>query len=156
VIKNERQYRITNALADRFAQSLRELPRQASAADPLLHKAQVDAMTSQLEELHGQLEEYEALSSGRISSWRFASIDDLPRSLIKARIASGRSQKDLADQLGLKEQQIQRYEATDYESASLARVMEIADALDLQLEGTASSRWRKEPRSCSPVSEMSP
>jgi ribosome-binding protein aMBF1 (putative translation factor) len=138
VIKNERQYRITKAMADRFEKSLRELSRHGPAADPLLHKAQVDAAASQLEEMRGQLHEYEALSSGRMSSWRFASIDDLPGALMRARIASGRSQKDLADELGLKEQQIQRYEATDYESASLTRVMEIADALHLQLEGTAS------------------
>ena len=138
MIKNGRQYRITKAVADRFEKSLRELTPQASAADPLLHTAQIDAVTSQLEELRGQLEEYEALSSGRISSWGFASIDDLPGALIRARIAGGLSQKDLADQLGLKEQQIQRYEATDYESASLARVMEIGDALGLRLEGTTS------------------
>jgi HTH-type transcriptional regulator / antitoxin HigA len=41
----------------------------------------------------------------------------------------------LADRLGLKEQQIQRYEATDYASASLARVIEISEALGLELKG---------------------
>lgn len=138
MIKNERQYRITKAAADGFEKSLREIPHRVSSEDSLLHKAQVDAMTSQLEELRGQIEEYEALGSGRKSSWEFASIDDLPGALIRARIVSGWSQKDLADQLGLKEQQIQRYEATDYESASLARIMEVTDALDLRLEGTAS------------------
>ena len=41
----------------------------------------------------------------------------------------GFSQKDLAQRLGLKEQQIQRYEATGYASASLARIQEIIEAL---------------------------
>ena len=49
--------------------------------------------------------------------------------LIKARIARGLSQRELADRIGLKEQQIQRYEATDYASASLARIKEVASAL---------------------------
>ena len=44
------------------------------------------------------------------------------------------SQEDLAQRLGLKEQQIQRYEATDYAAASLARVSEIAKALGIQIK----------------------
>ena len=41
----------------------------------------------------------------------------------------GLSQKELADRIGLKEQQIQRYEATEYASASLTRIQEIIGAL---------------------------
>ena len=48
-----------------------------------------------------------------------------------AQIAVGISQKELAARLGLKEQQIQRYEATDYASASLARVNAVIRALGL-------------------------
>ena len=57
------------------------------------------------------------------------SLDDLPDGLIKARIASGLSQKDLADRLNLKEQQIQRYEADRYASASLQRIQQVARAI---------------------------
>ena len=56
-------------------------------------------------------------------------VAELPATLIKARIARGLSQKDLADRIGLKEQQIQRYEATDYASASLARIKKVVSAL---------------------------
>ena len=44
------------------------------------------------------------------------SFDELPQALVKARIALRLSQKDLADRLGMKEQRIQRYESTDYQS----------------------------------------
>ena len=47
------------------------------------------------------------------------------------------SQKDLAVRMGLKEQQIQRYEATSYASASLARVQQIAKAHGLRLQADA-------------------
>jgi transcriptional regulator with XRE-family HTH domain len=57
----------------------------------------------------------------------------LPHGLIKARIARGFSQKELADKLGLKEQQIQRYEASDYETASFARLKEIVSALEINV-----------------------
>jgi transcriptional regulator with XRE-family HTH domain/dephospho-CoA kinase len=53
--------------------------------------------------------------------------------MIQARIASGMSQEDLAQRLGVKPQQIQRYEATDYMAASLARVSEVVQALGIQV-----------------------
>ena len=49
-------------------------------------------------------------------------VEDLPKALIRARIASGMTQEGLALRLGLKAQQVQRYEATEYESASFARI----------------------------------
>jgi transcriptional regulator with XRE-family HTH domain len=54
--------------------------------------------------------------------------------LIRARIARGLTQRDLAIKLGLKEQQIQRYEETDYASASLARINEVIRALDIEVK----------------------
>jgi transcriptional regulator with XRE-family HTH domain/Zn-dependent peptidase ImmA (M78 family) len=62
------------------------------------------------------------------------SFDDLADGLIKARIASGLSQKALADRLSLKEQQIQRYEAERYASASFQRLREVADALGVRIK----------------------
>ena len=43
------------------------------------------------------------------------------------------TQKDLADRLGLDEQKIQDYEATDYQRASLARVTAIVRALGIEI-----------------------
>ena len=60
-------------------------------------------------------------------------LDDLPRLLVRARIAAGMSQKALAERMGLKEQQIQRYESSDYSSASLSRLREVAKALDFSV-----------------------
>ncbi|MGH9799144.1 MAG: helix-turn-helix domain-containing protein [Blastocatellia bacterium] len=57
-------------------------------------------------------------------------ISDLPETLVEARIAVGLTQSALAKKLGLKPQQIQRYEATDYAQASLARIQQIASVLE--------------------------
>jgi HTH-type transcriptional regulator/antitoxin HigA len=54
--------------------------------------------------------------------------------LIQACIAAGMSQTELAERLDLKEPQIQRYEATDYGSASLPRVCEVARSLGLKVD----------------------
>jgi HTH-type transcriptional regulator / antitoxin HipB len=53
--------------------------------------------------------------------------------LIKARIASGLTQKDLAEKIGVQEQQIQRYEANHYGSASFDRLRTIANALKVEI-----------------------
>ena len=140
MIKNERQYRITRTQAEHFFQALYDLDTQESNADaehPLFRKAKRDAVASQLEELQSQLREYEDLIAGRFEFDRLNSVAELPAILVKARIARGMSQRQLADLLGLKEQQIQRYEATDFVSASLARIKEIADVLSLNVEQSA-------------------
>ncbi len=49
--------------------------------------------------------------------------------LIQARIARHLSQRELAELVDLKEQQVQRYEVQKYASASLRRILEIAAAL---------------------------
>lgn len=56
-------------------------------------------------------------------------LENLPEMLIEERIRLGFTQKQLAEKMGLKEQQIQRYEANRYQSASLRRLQEVAKAL---------------------------
>ena len=135
MIKNERQYRITRAQAGKFEHAIADL---VSAPDthgvhPLLKKAQIDALRSQLQDLKAELKEYRALRSGKRHVLELDSFDDLPRALVQARIAAGLSHRDLAVRLGIKEQQVQRYEASDYQSASLARVGKVIKALGLRV-----------------------
>jgi transcriptional regulator with XRE-family HTH domain len=137
MIKNERQYQITKAQAEKFAQVLAQFAEHGEEnkqMHPLLQQAQMDALQSQLDDLHAQLEEYEALRSGRFSVIELDSFEELPRILIQARISSGLSQKELAELLGLKEQQIQRYEATEYASASFERLKEVIAALGIKVK----------------------
>ena len=132
MIKNERQYRITRTQADRFAQTLQSLRESRGLAEevhPLIAKAQEDALISQIADLKGEMRDYESLKAGEFQFDELRSVTQIPIVLIKARIAQGLSQKNLADRVGVKEQQIQRYEATDYSSASLSRITEVASVL---------------------------
>ena len=138
MIKNERQYRITRAQADRFSEALRKLDARGtdqSESHPRLLTVQKEALQSQLSDLEADIREYEALKAGDFAFEQLASISELPKLLIRARIASGLSQRALADRLGLKEQQIQRYEASDYASASFARIKGVVSALGVKLDG---------------------
>ena len=146
MIKNERQYRITRAQADRFSEALRSLETDAahrSELHPLLLSMQRDALQSQLSDLQAEIREYESLKAGEFAFEQLKGISELPILLIRARIATGLSQRDLADRLGLKEQQIQRYEATDYASASFTRIAEVVSALGIEIdEGVLADQGR--------------
>lgn len=138
MIKNNRQYRITRSQSKKFEEALQQLQTKGSKLHPLLQKAQKEAILSQLEDLRAEMREYEALRSGVLDLSEIENIEKLPEAIIKARIASGLTQKHLAEQIGLKEQQIQRYEATDYKTASFGRLLEIANILNLKLKQIAS------------------
>ena len=147
MIKNERQYKITKAQAMRFSNALKNLMQRPSDDDGLprlIARAQEDAITSQLADLESELREYESLKAGDFQLDSLKVVADLPSILIKARIAQGLSQKDLAERIGLKEQQIQRYEATDYASANLARIKEVISAFDVETHSPRTSGDRPE------------
>ena len=64
MIKNESQYRLTKAQANRFSQTLQSLG-EADGVHPLIVKAQRDALSSQIADLEDELREYESLTVGR-------------------------------------------------------------------------------------------
>ena len=61
MIKNERQYQLTKAQANRFSQTLRILS-EANGVHPLIAKAQREALISQIADLENELHEYESLN----------------------------------------------------------------------------------------------
>ncbi len=136
MITNERQYRMTRSGADRFRKAIGALEVDETRRDihPRLLQAERDAMESQLADLQAELTEYDQLKSAGLSVISIGSFDELTEGLIKARIASGLSQKALAERLGLKEQQIQRYESERYASASYQRLRAVADALGVRIK----------------------
>src|SRR5439155_18397183 len=107
--------------------------QQESNLHPRARQALRDQYDSQLEELREQLTAYEALRRGEVSILELDSLAELPNALIQARAAVGLTQEELAGRLGLKKQQIQRYEATHYAGVSLERIQAVADALGVTI-----------------------
>jgi DNA-binding transcriptional regulator YiaG len=135
VITNERQYRIANAELKRFeaARVAQEASEPSPDVHPRIHQAMLDATVSERDELRAQLERYDDLRSGRVAQRTLTSIRELPIALIEARIAARLTQRELADQLGIPEQQVQRWEANSYAGVGIERLQEIADSLKLQV-----------------------
>jgi HTH-type transcriptional regulator / antitoxin HipB len=135
MIQNERQYKITQT-------KLRELQLDLVALDlpSDLHPRQMLARKNSLDILIGELtqeiEEYDRLKSGRVTQFPIESLADLPRVAISARIAAGLTQKELAEKIGVHEQQIQRYEANNYHAVGFDRLQEVMSALDITIGKT--------------------
>ncbi len=143
MIKNQRQYRITKTQASRFRRAIVEMKSSpGQGVPPVLRKAQVAGLRSQLQDLKSELRDYETLRSGRRAIPMLPSFQRLPHALIRARIASGLTQLGLARKLGMKAQQVQRYEATNYRSASLQRLERVARALGLVVAEPARASRR--------------
>jgi len=131
MITNAAQYRAAKTRYQGFAHVLGLMQALAEPSREALF-SEIAAFQQELLELKEELNTYDALRRGtkRIEETPF---ENLAYLLITARIATGLTQKGLAERLGLKEQQIQRYEATHYQAASLARLYEVVAALGLNL-----------------------
>ena len=138
MITNQRQYKLAKAEAHRFEEALEKAKAKGprKGVHPRIHQAKLDGLKSQLDELEDEIAEFDALSSPDApSEFTVTSVLDLTKVLIQARIAAGWTQKQLADELGMTEQQIQRYEATQYEGISLKRANDIAKVLNISFRG---------------------
>lgn len=131
MIYSDKQYGVSGAQLAKLQGALADAKARASD-HAWLKQAEIDGLKSQIADIEAELAEYDLLKSGEVSFSKAYALEELPRVLVQARIASGMSQTDLAGRLGMKAQQVQRYEATDYMGASLARLIEISKALGVK------------------------
>jgi Zn-dependent peptidase ImmA (M78 family)/transcriptional regulator with XRE-family HTH domain len=144
MIKNERQFAVTQNQLRSFETALasartKNVPEDT---DPVIWKAYIEGMDSQLGTLKRELEEYRLLKSGKVDRIEVASLDEFPLGIIKARIAQGLTHKELADRIGVKPQQIQRWEDSDYETTGFNNLIKIADALGIVVHESITFRQK--------------
>lgn len=137
MIYSDKQRRISATEIEKLKDAL-DTEAHASAP-PWLRKAEMDAIRSEIERLAADIADYDMLKAGEIAFAKSFTLDRLPSILVQARIAAGMSQTDLARALGMKPQQVQRYEASSYQSANLARLIEVSRILGVQTEGLFGS-----------------
>jgi DNA-binding XRE family transcriptional regulator len=140
VITNEREYRISKAAVARFEENKAAYAAREPSPDldPRMKQVMDDAIASEIEVLRRQIKHYEQLRDGDITGCEITSLRELPTALIEARIAARLTQRQLAERIGVAEQQIQRWEASDYSGVNLDRLQSVADALGVQIHETIS------------------
>lgn len=138
MIYSDKQYAISKEQLGKLRDALANAQSHdsdASAGKRWLRSTQIDAINSQIATLEAELLHYQLLKAGEITFAKTHSLESLPSVLVQARIAAGMSQTDLAARLGLKAQQVQRYESSSYSGASLDRLIEVCDALNVHTTG---------------------
>jgi len=138
MIRNERQLKITRKRIRDFQSALAPLKQSQASQPELKTRMQIDALETDLARLNLEVEEYEQLKAGAVQVLVADSFDRFPDLMIKARIARNLTQRQLAEKLNLKEQQVQRYESSNYASASVSLLRRVIAALDLDVEEKAT------------------
>lgn len=133
MIANEHQAKISRKSIKLFEESLAIFDKNSRTTDPILRDIERGGIEYRLEELRIELKAYEDLKNASIVS--LGALNEFSNALIKARIASRLSQKQLAKRVGLNVQSIQRYEMKGYTNASLARIIQVANAMGLAFSG---------------------
>jgi len=141
MIENHRQYQVAKSQIAKLQTATEMARNKGDRMDARVYRAMIGGLESQIKEIQAQVEEYESLAGS--SELRLDRVEDLPTLLIRARIARGFTQKELADRLGVRPQQIQKYEKTRYRSASFKRILETMRALRMEMEGDV--RFASEP-----------
>jgi HTH-type transcriptional regulator / antitoxin HipB len=130
MIQNEHQYKVTQTKLRELEQYLIDLDLNSDNLSERLLQAEKKGIQVLIDRLYAEIVEYDNLKQQR-TPIQICSLDELAIGLIKARISTGMTQKELAAKIGVQEQQIQRYEENQYASASLTRLTEIARALEI-------------------------
>ena len=134
MIYSDKQYNVTKNELTKLREALAET-RARDADEEWLKDIEASALESQIVSLEAEIAHYHLIKAGQVAVAKAHSLKDLPSILVAARIASGLSQSDLARKVGVKPQQIQRYEASEYMGASLDRLIEIAGELNVHITG---------------------
>lgn len=136
MIKSEKQFEVSQKKLEDLRASLEIVTSYTGehgipvlTAEDLELNRQV--LLSEIAYFETEIKEYSDLLQGKVFNNSGMPLEELPKLLIKSRIAKNISQSELARKLGLKAQAIQRYEANEYAQASFSRLLQVAQALGL-------------------------
>ncbi len=130
MIYNEKQYHSTKKNLKGLKDVLVENYNNYQEGD-YMALLEIKGEESMIRKLEAEIQEYEGLKNGTLTTVTLDMLGHIPELLIKARIAKNWTQADLAKKVMLKEQQIQKYESTDYAGASTWKLLFIMDALEI-------------------------
>jgi transcriptional regulator with XRE-family HTH domain len=133
MIKNQKQAAIVKKEISGIVDLLADMDKISSEQKlDLKQQLQYAVLKSRVEELNAEIDEYDHLTSNNLPLLEITT-NDLQKAIISFRIASGLTQKEIADKLEIQEQQIQRYEQNDYLTASFERIIQILNVLEVEV-----------------------
>ncbi len=131
MIKNEKQYKISKKRLAEFEQAI--AAKQSKALPNTKEEAAVNSLIRIKNDIKEEIKQFESLKNKGIPLRRKVTVAQLPNILIEHKIAKGLTQKQYSEILGIKEQQLQRYEAENYSSVSFGRLLNYLEKANIKI-----------------------
>jgi len=132
MIKNEKQYKISK-------KKLKELTGQIARVSndtgqlALRNQLLLASLNNTRQTLEEEVAEYDSLKKNKKAALKERLISDLPSLITEYKIVSGLTQKEFSEKLGLKEQQLQRYESDNFKSVTFKNLLRFFDLMGLEI-----------------------
>jgi len=133
MINNEKQYKISKKKLNEIVTEIEKV-KKAGEQNPLRNKLILASLLNVKEELEEEISEYESLKNSNPETLAERVISELPSILTEYKIISGMTQKEFSEKLGLKEQQLQRYEADNFKGVSFKNLLKFLDSIGLEIK----------------------
>ncbi len=131
MIKNEKQYNTTRKNLSEIDSLIKEYSSRKTLTAQ--NEMYLSALRMQQEVLAEDILQYEKLKQKGLPLRRKVSVAQIPLMLTEQKIARHLTQKQYAAILGVKEQQLQRWEAEDYASVSLENLQLLMEKAGLHI-----------------------
>lgn len=132
MINNEKQYKISKKKFNEIVTEIEKV-KKASEQNPLRNKLILASLQNVKKELENEISIYESLKNASKKILAERVIAELPSILTEYKIISGLTQKEFSEKLGLKEQQLQRYEADNFKGVSFKNLLKFLEAIGLEI-----------------------
>jgi HTH-type transcriptional regulator / antitoxin HipB len=132
MIKNEKQYRVSKKTLNDVIEKINKTKTEHD--QNIKHKIFLDSIQGFKEDIEKEIHDYEKLKSNKQTILKERSLSDLPTIIIQYKIANHLTHKEFAKILGLKEQQLQRYEAESFKTVSFQNLIKFLNLIDLDLK----------------------
>ena len=131
MIRNEAHYRKRQEQLATYENQLKSLEASDMDKKSVRYLSNKEALESFIEEISSELAQYEAYKNGEDKEIPYSNFGEIYQVLINARIAQNMTQQQLAEKAGLHTQQIQKYEANEYQEVKFGTLTQIAYALGI-------------------------
>jgi ribosome-binding protein aMBF1 (putative translation factor) len=132
MIKNEKQYKISKKKLKELALQMDKVGSDKDQA-PLRNQLLLASLADTRQVLEEEVAVYDSLKKNKKPTLKERLISELPSIITEYKIISGLTQKEFSEKLGLKEQQLQRYEADNFKSVTFKNLLRFFDIMGLEI-----------------------
>jgi predicted XRE-type DNA-binding protein len=133
MIKNEKQYKISKRKFNELNEQIDKIKKNIEK-NPLRNKLILASLNSSKNEIENDILLYESLKKSKEGILKERFISELPSVITEYKIVSGLTQKQFSEMLGLKEQQLQRYEKESFKGVTFKNLLKFLDLIGLEIK----------------------